>query len=249
MITCLFFTSMYVRKPLYFQTSAVKKEPESRQECSFSNVRSLHGGNGSSRMTRLDKIRRLLRQSVNAVSPVLKRNMLVTNTASSAILFTMGDVIQQRIEKSMGQRHKHDVNRSGRMFLVGLSQGPPHHYWYVYLDKWLPKKTAKTVLLKILADQFFAAPFFAVTFIVGMGILQDKRLSECWSEFKKKFPYIYLFDWCIWPPSQYINFRYIPQSFRVFYVNVVTIIWDVFLSYVKHFDELETIEKGEGEGR
>ena len=43
------------------------------------------------------------------------------------------------------------------------------------------------------------------------------------------------FDWCIWPPSQYINFRWVPQAYRVLYVNVVTVIWDIFLSYIKHY--------------
>ena len=113
---------------------------------------------------------------------------------------------------------------TGRMFLVGLSQGPPHHYWYIWLDKLLPKRNLRTVSkinvlksiwvytndplisinlnhinffhlkvgLKILADQFLAAPFFAITFVFGMGLLEDKRLSECWHEFVLKFPAIYL---------------------------------------------------------
>merc|ERR1712212_1212020 len=73
----------------------------------------------------------------------------------------------------MGTQHTHDLNRSGRMFAVGLSQGPPHHYWYVWLDKVLPKTDLKTV-----ADQIFAAPFFAITFFFGMGVLEDKRITE-----------------------------------------------------------------------
>ena len=128
--------------------------------------------------------------------------------------------------------------------------------------------------MKILADQFFAAPFFAITFIFGMGLLEDKRISECWREFIMKFPAIYLvslfvflsinkaheiyiilqcykiayysmyifcvfqFDWIIWPPTQYINFKYIPQSARVLYVNIITVLWDIFLSYIKHIDEV-----------
>jgi len=191
----------------------------------------------------MDRFRRLAGEVSRRVKPVVTRNLLVTNTATSAVLFTSGDVIQQRFEVKMGQKKRHDYNRSGRMFLVGLSQGPPHHYWYIYLDKWLPQKSLRTVCLKILADQFIAAPFFAITFLFGMGILEDKRLSECWSEFTKKFPVVYMFDWVIWPPTQYINFRYIPQSFRVFYVNVVTVIWDIFLSYIKHYDELEVISQ------
>ena len=121
------------------------------------------------------------------------------------------------------------------MFLIGLAQGPAHHIWYSKLDKLLPKKTLKSVLVKILGDQVIAAPFFASTFISGMGILEDKKLSSCAGEFVKKFPTIYAFDWCIWPPTQYINFVLIPPAFRVLYVNTVTVGWDVFLSYIKHF--------------
>ena len=80
----------------------------------------------------------------------------------------------------------------GRMFAVGLSQGPPHHYWYMYLDRILPKADLRTIALKIIMDQIFAAPFFAITFFFGMGILEDKRTSECWNEFVRKFPAVYL---------------------------------------------------------
>lgn len=79
----------------------------------------------------------------------------------------------------------------GRMFLVGLSQGPPHHYWYTFLDKHLPKRDLRTVGIKILADQLIAAPFFALTFFYGIGLLEKNTFSGCWTEFVAKFPYIY----------------------------------------------------------
>ena len=205
------------------------------------------------------------------------KNLLVTNTLTCSALLTGGDYIQQRIEQLRGKSNTHDYSRSGkflvslisevissfnhlvsssfsgRMAAVGLSQGPPHHYWYVWLDKLLPKKDLRSVVFKILLDQFIAAPFFAITFFYGMGILEDKRMSECWNEFLQKFPLVYAvrleikglkikkvtqfllqFDWGIWPPTQYINFVYIPAAFRVLYVNCVTVIWDIFLSWVKH---------------
>jgi len=43
------------------------------------------------------------------------------------------------------------------------------------------------------------------------------------------------FDWLFWPPSQYVNFHYVPATYRVLYVNGATVVWDVFLSYMKHF--------------
>ena len=45
---------------------------------------------------------------------------------------------------------------------------------------------------------------------------------------------LFQFDWCIWPPTQWLNFTYVPERYRVLYVNVVTVVWDVFLSYSKH---------------
>ena len=78
------------------------------------------------------------------------------------------------------------------MFAVGLAQGPAHHYWYTKLDKLLPRRNLRAVGLKILADQLVAAPFFAFTFIVGMGLLADNKLSVCLDEFVKKFPTLYM---------------------------------------------------------
>ena len=65
-----------------------------------------------------------------------------------------------------------------RMLAVGLSQGPPHHYWYAALDAKLPGKTAGNIGKKILADQLFAAPFFAVTFIVFAALLEGRSLAQ-----------------------------------------------------------------------
>jgi len=167
--------------------------------------------------------------------PFSKSNLLVTNTVSGGGLLVVGDWLQQLREREASERRiAHDWARSGRMFVVGLSQGPPHHYWYLALDRILPGRGGKQVCLKILADQLFAAPFFAISFIYVASLLEGAGLSQCWQEFKEKFPTIYLFDWLIWPPSQAINFLFIPSQYRVLYVNLVTVIWDVFLSYMKH---------------
>nr|XP_045622059.1 mpv17-like protein 2 [Procambarus clarkii] len=127
---------------------------------------------------------------------------------------------------------------------------PAFHYIQhcLFLFQVLPKRTAKVIFQKIMADQFIAAPFFAVTFFLGAGILEGKSLNSSWQEFKIKFPAVYAFDWLIWPPTQTINFYFIPAPYRVLYVNVITVIWDVFLSYMKHKDQVlkvKTIKEGD----
>lgn len=43
-------------------------------------------------------------------------------------------------------------------------------------------------------------------------------------------------DWCVWVPTQFINFYVVPVKYQVFYINAVTMFYNVFLSYIKHRD-------------
>ncbi|KAG0692743.1 Mpv17-like protein 2 [Chionoecetes opilio] len=178
----------------------------------------------------------MLRTARRVWSRMFGRYLWVTNTVSCGGMLALGDGIQQQVERLRGvsAKQSYDRERTGRLFLVGLSQGPPHHIFYAWLDKVLPQRTGKVVFKKIMADQFLAAPFFAVTFFMGAGLLEGLTPAESWSEFKAKFPAVYAFDWLIWPPTQAINFYFVPAPYRVLYVNVITVIWDVFLSYMKH---------------
>ncbi|TRY80897.1 hypothetical protein TCAL_07753 [Tigriopus californicus] len=185
----------------------------------------------------------MFRQVKVLVEKGFSKHLAWTNTITCGFLLGGGDIIEQRIEKYRKKHtpspHEFNASRTGRMFLVGLSQGPPHHYWYTFLDKYLPKRDLRTVGIKILADQLIAAPFFALTFFYGIGLLEKNTFSGCWTEFVAKFPYIYAFDWFIWPPTQYVNFVWVPPKYRVLYINFITVIWDVFLSYIKHVEEIE----------
>lgn len=79
-----------------------------------------------------------------------------------------------------------------RIGIIGLSEGPPHYLFYKYLDHFLPGKATSTIAKKILLDQVLACPFFNLQFFVGMAWLEGKPLSDCWKEFLKKFPAVYL---------------------------------------------------------
>lgn len=46
-------------------------------------------------------------------------------------------------------------------------------------------------------------------------------------------------DWVIWPPTQFINFYFVPVKYQVVYVNLITVLYDIFLSYVKHRDHIK----------
>lgn len=39
-------------------------------------------------------------------------------------------------------------------------------------------------------------------------------------------------NWMVWPAVQFINFTYVPLEHRVLVVNIVSLGWNCFLSYL-----------------
>ena len=77
------------------------------------------------------------------------------------------------------------------MFLVGALSGPPHHVFYKYLDKLIPKATTTAVVKKIFADQLIFSPFCIFVFFYGAGAVEGHRLRECNEEVQQKFWTVY----------------------------------------------------------
>lgn len=81
---------------------------------------------------------------------------------------------------------------AGRMFLVGLALGPIHTYYYKWLAKKWPEKTAKALTSKILLDQVAMSPINIIGFFYGMSYLEGKSQTEMNKELKDKFAIVYL---------------------------------------------------------
>ena len=90
----------------------------------------------------------------NQHSALFGKYLLLTNTVSSAILMYAGEYIAQRISKSKNSdESEYDKKKMMQMAIVGFSQGPLHHYTYLWMERLLPGNAKSTVMKKILSDQ------------------------------------------------------------------------------------------------
>lgn len=124
------------------------------------------------------------------------------------------------------------------MFVVGFVQGPFQHWFYLYLDKILPKRNVQSVVKKILLDQFIMSPVSIVSLFYLAGLMENKTRLECRRELKQKFLGIYMVDWLFWPPTQFLNFYLFPVKYQVLFINFTTAIYNIFISYIKHEDDI-----------
>lgn len=46
-------------------------------------------------------------------------------------------------------------------------------------------------------------------------------------------------NWALWPAVQFANFTYVPLQYQVLVVNVVSLGWNCFLSYLNSGSALE----------
>ncbi|XP_078042838.1 mpv17-like protein 2 [Augochlora pura] len=196
---------------------------------------------------------------MNAWRKLFDKYLLVTNTVSCGLMMAAADLIQQRSEhwkknkyptdetrimiasldnqqqdSNNSEAYVHDFVRTKNMTTVGLIQGPFHHWFYLVLDKVIPGRNALSVVKKTCLDQSIASPTCLGIFFVGLGVLESRKLEEIYDELKVKLYDTWKVDCCFWPPTQCVNFFFIPFRYRVLYTNFMTMIYDIFLSYMKY---------------
>ncbi|KAL4233989.1 hypothetical protein ACF0H5_005644 [Mactra antiquata] len=178
-------------------------------------------------------------QSVDNIKRTLKtlfsrKYLLYTNTGISVFMSCAGDGLQQRYQISHKEITGWDRRRSRDVGVTGLVIGPFCHFWYIFLDWWLPGKTFRVVTKKLLVDQLLCSPITIFSFLSLTSYLEGKRGKELKNELVTKGKTLYAAEWIIWPPAQIVNFCLLPTKYRVLFDNSVSFGFDWYFSYVKY---------------
>ncbi|XP_017872024.1 PREDICTED: mpv17-like protein isoform X1 [Drosophila arizonae] len=149
-----------------------------------------------------------------------------------ALLWPTGSLIQQTIE---GRNFKtYDWARALRFSLFGSLYVAPTLYGWVRLTSAMwPQTNLRIGLLKAATEQLSYGPFACVSFFMGMSLLELKTFQQAVAETKEKALPTYKVGVCCWPIIQTINFSLVPEHNRVIFVSFCSLLWTIFLAYMK----------------
>jgi len=156
---------------------------------------------------------------------------LLTQSITTSFLFATGDVMaQQGVEKTGLDKHK--WARTGRMALYGGAVfGPAATTWFAFLSRriHIANKPFLTNVCRVGADQCLFGPTNLCVFLSSMAIMEGadprQRLRDSYITALKK-------NFMVWPAVQLANFTFVPLEGRVLVVNIVSLGWNCYLSYI-----------------
>jgi len=168
---------------------------------------------------------------------IFERYLFATNLGLSFGLSGLGDLIEQRLETKKNLLKKPQINWNRTLHMstsFGLTSGFLCHFWYNYLDKVFPGRGIKVVVQKIAWDQVLFSPICIIACLVVAGRLEQQSASNLASTTLQLGGRLYLAEWVIWPPAQFVNFYFLPTKFRVLYDNIISLVYDTYTSHIKY---------------
>ncbi|KAK3300189.1 uncharacterized protein B0H64DRAFT_380226 [Chaetomium fimeti] len=173
---------------------------------------------------------------------------LLTQAITTSVLFAVGDITAQQLVDKKGVE-KHDLARTGRMALYGgVVFGPAAATWFKFLSARVNMGSANTTMLaRVAVDQGVFAPTFIGVFLSSMAVLEGTSPAE---KLQRSYSEALLTNWMIWPFVQMVNFKLVPLQHRLLFVNVISIGWNCYLSFLnssgdakREVEEVEEVGK------
>ncbi|XP_069688107.1 mpv17-like protein isoform X1 [Periplaneta americana] len=171
-----------------------------------------------------------------AVKTIFKRYPMAANAVVYGTLVTGAEFSQQTITKKIlvkdAERQEIDKGSLGRFAIMGTLIYPNVLYiWYRWLDSRYVGTATKTIVKKLLLDQFVLTPPLLCAFFVIMSAMERK--DDIFEECRKKMIPTFQTSCMFWLPAQTLNFIFIPPVARVVYVGTCAFIWINILVWIK----------------
>lgn len=161
---------------------------------------------------------------------LLDTQPILTKSLTSMTGFALGDLLAQ---KFLEKKEDIDLTRLMKLASFGaLVHGSTGHFFYNFLDSKIPGTAALTVAKKVFIDQVLWNPVFGCMFFGYMGAVDGMGPSAISEKIKNNLWTSVKGSWTVWPVAHAINFRFVPTSQRLLYINTIQIFYNCFLSII-----------------
>ena len=176
-------------------------------------------------------------------SDLLKQKPLITKSLTSCATNAFSDVLCQKLiittkeeEKDISTSASIDKERLGQAAVTGLIwSGPITHYWYKILFEKLTIAIKDPIIglaVQILLDSIIFSPITVSGYFTLRSIMEGSGMEGIKDKLSTRLVKTVLGAWKFWPAANIINFGFIPLEFRVLYMNVLSVFWSFYLTYV-----------------
>ncbi|VDI08542.1 peroxisomal membrane protein 2 [Mytilus galloprovincialis] len=162
------------------------------------------------------------RVAIDSKSPKLR-----SNSSVSAI----GNIISQLIvpNQQNGGKIAWRSVAAYASFSFAVS-GPLIHYFYIWMDKLIPKKKESATfdgIKRVVFDRFIFAPPFILLFLYAVTMLEGSGHEAAIAKIKETFWPILKMNWQIWTVFQFINVNYVPLKFTCLLIRLMKLRSDI----------------------
>jgi protein Mpv17 len=108
--------------------------------------------------------------------------------------------------------------------------GPAATTWFKFLqNKIVLKNKNLEIVTRVAADQTLFASTNLFVFLSSMALMEGSSPRD---KLEKSYKTALQKNWMVWPFIQLLNFRFTPLHHRVLVVNVISLGWNCYLSYI-----------------
>ncbi|KAK3924690.1 Protein Mpv17 [Frankliniella fusca] len=168
-----------------------------------------------------------------------KRIPLIIHAVETGLIMTSADVLSQIfVERKPVQSV--DFERSLRFGGIGICYVAPMRVaWYKILEKKIPGSSAKSLLQKVALDQLCFAPPFVLVLVSLVSYANGMNSEQVLTKLKNSYTDIMLNNLKVWPCVQLCNFYLVPPHMRMTTVQIVSLMWNIYLSWKTNLNKDE----------
>lgn len=186
----------------------------------------------ASRLRAEPALKSLPRRALARYLLLLRLYPVLTKAATSGILSALGNFLAQMIKKKRTEDSQSlDISGPLRYAVYGFFvTGPLRHYFYLFLEHWVPPEVPMAAVKRLLLDHLLFTPAFLLLFFLAMSLLEGKDATAFATRVRNSFWPALRMNWRAWTPLQFINITYVPLQFRVLSANLAALFWYAYLA-------------------